>query len=467
MLQLEDVAPIVDQIECEVVLEPLNQFVRFDRVAGTIRDQRFYAFTHLDSIQTDNQIEPLIISDWGLNFGIIEFRTNEKGVPLHIPGLMEEEDEGWFIVKGQESVTHFQISGPSEHPLARGTILANNTPFTFPFIFDEETSPEPSLSEEILESIRWDVDLFPQNDVHYVKQLPGLIDNVWINAFIDPQISQLKFSGIISDETFRAEGLVQSTRGNIEYLDLNFRVDKFAAEFDKSDIFPIVYGKASTTISDSSGFPSNIYLTLFVYDKDNKIELERGRWSDDIRFKLSSDNPTIGSNEAQILAALGYSFDKINRDEVAQVFGNSTDHLLFRPLFRPVERKLERTLGLDVIRFRSHFARNMMDVLNGKDETLDSGSNLYHDIDYRYFLFRSTQVMVGKFLSNNLYFLYSGQLDAGRLKYQEPGIGLRHSIDLEYRILPNLLLELQYNYDSLLLSKREDKRIQLKHSFVF
>jgi len=103
------------------------------------------------------------------------------------------------------------------------------------------------------------------------------------------------------------------------------------------------------------------------------------------------------------------------------------------------------------------------------------GNSLYnynadpnYDIDYRYFLFRSTQVMVGKFLSNNLYFLYSGQLEAGRnLQYQERGIGIRHSFDLEYRILPNLLLELQYNYDSLLLSNREDKRIQLKHSFVF
>ena len=356
--------------------------------------------------------------------------------------------------------------------MARGKILTFDASFTFPFIVDDEESIELSITEKILYSMIWDVNFIPVSDIHYVKNVPGIIDNVWIDLNIDPKISYLNFSGKIEDDSFRAEGIVQSTRGSIELLDLDFKVEKFAAEFDRSDIFPLVYGKARTTVSDSTGFPSTIYLTLYVHNPETKLELERGRWNEDIRFKLSSDNPNIGTNEVQILAALGYSFDNINSAEVLGTLGTSTDHLIIRPLFRPVERKLERTLKLDVIRFKSHFARNVMDVLNPRSNS--SGGLFYYsstpnyNIDPRYLLFRSTQVVLGKYLSNNLYFLYSGQIDAGRYQqYQQNGLGLRHSLDLEYRILPNLLLELQYNYDSLLLQQKQDKRIQIRHSFNF
>ena len=200
---------------------------------------------------------------------------------------------------------------------------------------------------------------------------------------------------------------------------------------------------------------------MYLYDPETKQELEKGRWDEDVRFRLSSDNPNIvGSNEIQVLASLGYSVQSFP-DKAKDVIGISTDNLIFRPLFRPVERKLEQTLGLDVIRFRSSFAKNII-FLN---------SNAYSKIDTRhrrYLLFRSTQLTVGKYLSKNVFLLYSGQLEVGLDPiYQRDGLGLRHSLDLEYRIYPNLLLELQYNYDRLLLTERDDKRIQIRHFFEF
>ena len=74
----------------------------------------------------------------------------------------------------------------------------------------------------------------------------------------------------------------------------------------------------------------------------------------------------------------------------------------------------------------------------------------------------------GKYLTENVYLVYSGQLEVGLDPiYQRDGLGLKHSLDLEYRIYPNLLLELQYNYDRLLLTERDDKRIQIRHFFAF
>ncbi len=393
-----------------------------------------------------------------MNFGFLNMKTDKDGVPLHIPGMMEKGEIGWFVLKGKDDEEYFLVTGPAENPYVRGEILVRNAAFTYPFVETEsETPQQPGLVEKILESLLWDVHIVPMKDVRFVKKIPGLIDNIWINAMIDPEVSELNLTGIIADESFRIVGKIKSTRGTIEYLDLNFTVEEFGAEFDRSSIYPIVYGRARTTITDSLGFPSNIYLTLYAYDRETKQELERGRWSDDIRFKLSSDNPLIGTNEGQVLAALGYSVGTI-RSKATDVIGISTEHLLFRPLFRPFERKLERMLGLDLVRIRSRFARNVMDL------------NAYLDtqIDPRYLIFSSTQVIIGKYLTDNLYVVYSGTLEAGLdPKYQEKGVGFKHAIDLEYRVSPNLLLELQYSYDSLLLLQKEDKRIQVRHSFVF
>jgi hypothetical protein len=458
-LELEDVARKVDHIEIEARLEPMQQFLHFEKVTGYVQKRRFEAMNFLDSLGIPKGAPPLVIESWGLNFGYIRIKTEKKGVPLHIPGLMEKGEIGFFRLKGQGRDENFLITGPAEQPYARGEIYVENASITFPFVETEKSSAEADtgLVEKILMSMLWDVKVIPGKDVRYVKQLPGLIDKVWINAQIDPEVSELYLTGVIQDETFRILGNVRSTRGTIEYLDLNFSVEEFGAEFDRSSIYPIVYGRARTTITDTLGFPSNIYLTLYVYDRESKQELERGRWSEDLRFRLSSDNPLIGTTEGQILAALGYSVQTI-RTRAADLIGIGTEHLLFRPLFRPFERKLERLLGLDMVRIRSRFARNVMDI----------NALLEAQIDPRYLIFRSTQIMIGKYLTDNLYLAYSGMLEAGLdPKYQEKGIGFKHSFDLEYRISPNLLLELQYNYDSLLLLQKEDKRIQLRHSFVF
>ena len=459
-LELETVAKQIDQIRGEVTLEAENQFLHFRDFTAKINGSPVQIATYWGKVPAPGSWDPLFIQSWGLNFGIIGIESIGKDVRLHIPGLMKPHEEGCFGFKGRAPQEKFYIAGPAENPVVRGRIYLHDARITYPFLKVKtaaESSKKPSTIESILTSLNWDVEVIPEKNVHYVKRIPGLLDNVLVNLAIDTQVSRLKFSGIIADNSFRIEGTIESTRGNIEYLDLDFSVEKFGAEFDRSDIYPVVYGRARTTITDSTGFPYNIFLTLYTYDKRTHEEYERGRWGEDMRFRLSSDNPNIGSNEGQILAALGYSIESL-RNRTADLLATSTDNLLFRPLFRPLERRLERKLGLDVIRVRSRFARNLLDWKHYSDIQFDP----------RYLIFRKTEVILGKYLSNNLYLLYSGQLEAGLdPRYQEKGIGLKHTFDLEYRISPTLLLQVQYNYDSLLLLQKEDTRIQIRHSFVF
>ncbi len=471
-MDFQDVLPPARKLAGHVRLEPQGQFVHITNLTGTLAGEPIVLKSFGKDLKSRRPLEPLVIHSWGLNFGVIGLKTSQKGIPIHIPGMMEKGEKVWVTAKGKAPGEYFYLAGTSEHPTLRGFAYIRDGNITYPFDEgkkkSEKKNKKPDFITDVLNRMVWDITVLPQRNVHYVKTIAGLLDKVWINAIVTSPENGLHFSGTISDQTFRIVGKVESTRGTIEYLDLNFSVEKFGAEFDRSQILPVVYGRARTTVTDSTGFPYNIYLTLYTLDPITKIEQERGRWGK-IRFRLSTDNPNIGTSEGQILTALGYyslGYSTKNnaklRSMATDVIGISADRLLLRPLFRPVERRLESALHVDMVNIRSRFAQNMIELNYNRD--------IYYSrqIDPRYLIFRSTQITIGKYLKNNLFLLYSGEIEAGLdPRYQEKGVGLKHTFDLEYRIKPNLLLELQYNYDSLLLLHKQDLRLQVRHSFMF
>jgi hypothetical protein len=220
------------------------------------------------------------------------------------------------------------------------------------------------------------------------------------------------------------------------------------------------------------GIPVNIYLTLtqntnddgsitknenesVTQNEDDRFLAGKIRW-DNIRFQLSSDNPTIGYTESELLASLGYSTENL-KERATDLIGISTDNLLFRPLLRPFERQLEHAFNLDMVRVSSRFTRNLIEMNLWNEDYMQPYSKLY--------LLRSTKLTVGKYLADRLFLMYTGQLESGiNYRYHGEGLGLKHTLGLEYRINPSLQLEMEYNYNSFLL-QREDKRIFLRHSF--
>ena len=471
-MDFQDVLPPARDLAGHAQLEPNGQFVHITDITGKLAGEPVVIKSFGRDLKSHRQLDPLIIHSWGLNFGVIGLETGQKGIPVHIPGMMEKGEKVWVVAKGKTPDEYFYLAGTSDHPTIRGLAYIRDGNITYPFEEGkkkpEKKNAKPDFITDVLNRMVWDLTVVPQKNVHYVKTIAGLFDKVWINAIVRSPENGLNLSGTISDQTFRIVGKLESTRGTIEYLDLNFSVVKFGADFDQSQILPVVYGRARTTVTDSTGFPYNIYLTLYTVDPVTKIEQERGRWGK-IHFRLSTDNPNIGTSEGQILTALGYyslGYSSKNnaklRSMATDVIGISADRLLLRPLFRPVERRLETALHVDMVSIRSRFAQNMIELNYNRD--------IYYSrqIDPRYLIFRSTQLTIGKYLKNNLFLLYSGEIEAGLdPRYQEKGVGLKHTFDLEYRIKPNLLLELQYNYDSLLLLHKQDLRLQVRHSFMF
>ncbi len=470
-LRLGSVAPEIKEISLSLELES-DGFIHVKNLSGKIRRREFvFRNQRLPSEPINDKFKPFEIPFLGLNLGIFTIETSPKGIPLHIPGLMEKGEYGQFIFLGKNKNEKFFIAGPAWQPYVRGKLILQNTNFTFPFIFDENAKKAAdNLVVRVLRSIYWDVLALTGKDLHYQRQIPSGLDNVYLDLIIDAGVGGLQFTGRIEDNTLGVTGLLESSRGNVEYLNLNFQIVKAGAEFDmespaegsvkldRSLLLPIVYGEARTTVIDSTGFPYYIYLTLLTRDRETGQTQKRGRLSEMV-FQLSSENQQLGGTEGEILASLGYSTEKI-KEMATDLIGISADNLLFRPLFRPFERELERRLGLDMVRFSSRFTRNLIEM-NVNDER-------NFQVDSKLFLLRSTKVMIGKYLLNQIFLTYSGQLEAGLdYRYQHEGFGLSHKFGLEYRISPSLLLQMEYDYNSLLLYRREDKRILLRHSFPF
>ncbi len=298
-----------------------------------------------------------------------------------------------------------------------------------------------------------------------MKTLPGALDKVYVDLLIDDQYGGLDFSGQLADSSFRIQGEARCATGHVEYLDMDFRVEEAGVQFDRNTIIPVVYGRGVTTVSDSTGIPSQVIITLQTVDEtmDNqpvddlvRQEKARGRF-DEIRFKVTTDNPNLGTTEAQILASLGYSTETLQTKAVDAI-GISTENLIFRPLYRPMERKLEQLFGLDYVRFSSRFTRNLL--------ALNMSNN--YELSSRLALLRSTRLILGKYLADRFFLQYTAQVEAGiYYRYKQKGVGLHHVLGLEYRINPQILLELEYDYDSLMLYNRDDKRVVLRHWFPF
>jgi len=319
------------------------------------------------------------------------------------------------------------------------------------FPFDEEGEGN-EIIENIINNINWDVYATSEKDTRYVRQFNT---GVYVNMEVDQENSYLQFNGILKDSTFTIEGKVESTRGEIEYFDLNFRVEKMGAEFNQSSLYPICYGKAWTVLRDSSNVPTDVYLTLYTVDDVTREEVTKGRW-DRINIKLSSEYPGYEETQADLMEQLGYSVETID-DQARKAVGSSTDNFLFRPILRPIERQLERKLQLDVVRFSYSIAQNFLD-------TSFSNEQLNSSLAY----LRSSRLILGKYLTDDVYLLYRGELKAG-IDYQftDKGIGLQHIVGLEYRLTPKWLLQMEYDYNTLFETQKDDKKIWLRHSFPF
>ncbi len=476
-LWMKNVARHVSNISGVIEKKSNSNQVNFINLSGEAGGEVLTINTVRDVKLTDGRkLQPWYVKNFDLDFGVLKLTTTGHGVRLHIPGLMVENDEGRLYLTGINNQESFYFAGPLKHPLVHGKVVLYDTRLTFPFLSQGQPVKKDNSVVNFLENIDWDVLTVSGEDVLYFREIPAYIDNVNTELYIDESSPGLHFSGILNEGTFNVSGKISSSRGRLEYLDQTFRVDFFQAEFTQNSPYPIISGQAWTTIRDSIGaIPKTIYLKLYAIDKETHQEKQQGSW-EDFKFKLVSADPQIGESQELVLADLGFSVGNI-ADKVTSVGGAVTEKYLFRPLFRPLERAIERNLGIDMVRFNSNIARNLFysSIGFGKNSFNRSTPliNPFNTQTPYLFLMQSSEITLGKYLTQNLFFTYTGQL-VSFYDQSRPSFDINHSFGLEYRFLRNILLEIEYDrelmgYYKIQNQKQylEDIKIRLRHSFTF
>ncbi len=475
-LWLADVAGHVKDISTHIVLKEGSGKVDIKHFTAYVDENylKIHTVRHLPVVD-GRKLKHWNFKGLGLDFGILALETSGEGVDIHLPGLMYENETGNIFLRGRGDQPYFYFAGPIKYPTVFGEVIVNNSKVTFPFIAGEHGKTRknnPVL--EFLANMEWDILVRAGKDVRYRRDIPAYIDNVRAELTVDEGSPGLDFTGIIKKGTFRPQGSLVSSRGRLEYLDLNFKVDRFNISFNRNERMPVVGGRAWTTIRDSVGaIPKTIYLQLYAVDPQTGNERSQGNW-EDFKFKLVSADPTIGETQEQVMAYLGYSAENI-RQKATTVGGAITERYLIRPLLRPLEKALENNLGIDLVRFNSNIARNLFYSSVGRQVGGNKNSiinPLYSGTSYLY-LMSSSEVTLGKYLSENLYLSYTGQL-VSVYDNTETGFDFNHSIGLEYRFFRNMLIEFEWDRELMsyynFANQRqylEDFKIRFRHSFTF
>jgi hypothetical protein len=451
-LELSSVTDRIEKIRVEAVLAEEDGFLQIQKCTGQIRGGSFWLTN--SRVTGEPGLESFRIENLGLQFGVFRLATSARGVPLHIPGLMASGEKGWLAFSGFGKGEPFLIAGSKESPLVSGMISVSDNQLTYPFLSFSEGSDDTAL-DRLLDRLRWDVLVVPRKDVHYVRDMESPVGNVYVDLKLQDALGGIHLQGNLGDDSFTVWGNLVSSEGAIDALDRYFRPERIEFDYPKGGS-PIFSGRAYTVISDSTGIPSTVWLNLVSIDQVTGLEEKQGPWGR-VKFRFSSDNPNLGRNEADLLAAIGYSEGDI-KNRAYDAIGMQVENRLFRPILRPLEKGMRRYLGFDMVKFSSMFSRNLFEIQNTQMATFDPK-----------WLLRSSKLTLGKSFGSGFMVFYSGEVQNG-YGYRFPmiGLGLRHSIALEYAIRPELMLEMEYTYDNqLMYERREDKRIWLRHVFPF
>lgn len=454
-MELTSFVKKIKALRCKAELQEGDRFVQISDFSGEVDGGKFMLANTSENANA-RDLPPLDVEEMGIHFGHLQLETDEKGIRMYLPGLMEKGESGWLLFKGKDPGKPFIFTGPASFPTFRGTLNLRDIRVTYPFLSLDEDSGTNKIVE-FLRRIHWDLRIVPQKEAHYVRNIGSPLGNIYADFQLQEGIGELNLEGIVQEGDFQVWGHLVSSEGHIDVLDHYFRPERITFDYPKGADEPIIAGRAYTTITDSMGMPSTVWLNMIATDDVTGMQKEGGPWKK-IQFRFSSDNPNLGRTEADLLEAMGYSEAKF-KDRAYDALGMSVENLVFRPIFRPIERGIRRHLGLDVVRVYSMFTRNIVQI-----QTMDGFS-----FDPK-FLFRSTRLTLGKYLAPRLFLIYAGQVQSDGIgfHYLTHGIGFRHALSLEYTIRPDLYLQMEYIYDSQLLSdRREDKRIWIRHIFPF
>ncbi|MDR0977444.1 MAG: translocation/assembly module TamB [Endomicrobium sp.] len=364
------------------------------------------------------------------NFDIRAFTEGKSGIPISVPQLPILKFMGvGSVIKDRsfgEPSFDIKISGTPEKPLISGYAVLENTIFSFPgnkngdsgFIFPAGTE--------------FNLDLRAGNNTEF--------ENSIVSALIS---GTLNISGSLGD--LKSNGVIESTSGRLDCLGIEFNIVNAKMEvIDDNQIY--LTGEAETTVSSNNETePETMKLII------KRCKLSDISTSDTVTFS-SKDDPNMDAQKA-LTKVMGIKQDNETNFSAFELLPDlATKQRILRffnqsfsaPLTKSLLRKVKIADNFKV----SYFAKD--NAVPGKNS-----SGIVN-------LLYGTRYTMEKNLSRDILLGYS--LAFAELNKK---LDLRHSVELSYRLAPNLFLRGNYEFNDEDGSREYDRSIVLQHQFKF
>jgi len=452
---------------------------------GTIHVDAGEDYLQLDMLGQDDprvaDLNPLIIPKPRIDLGVFYLSTSEHGVDVRLPGFMKPEWLGRMTF-GTGEFDAITISGfDSTRLRIAGEADVSEGRFTFPFLSygGGQMRPVTKWLVDRLYEAWWDLDISIGSGTHYDVEITGFrdsdlftkfgknpilatvaeyFDHISLDAIVTPTETPLVMEGAIVDSTLRLYGRIAGSTGTADYLDQTFWVDRLAAEFDGTDIFPIISGTGATYGVDSVGRTVPVRLTIYEIDPETNTRVPFGRF-EDVTYVLEADGYP---DQEQVLGLLGYDLTNMKQGKAEQLLTRTAFTAAKRIWLDPISRKLERATKLDQISLTpgggaspSVFRQQREAVLR---DTLQSEGVVK--------FLTGSNVTVGKYVTRDVFVTYTGELAEAAGEIEGGRLGLVHYWNLQYRVVPvspDFVLDFAVEYDE--ASRRRDESVAVTYSF--
>ncbi len=453
--------------------------------SGMIQVDADEDFIRLDMLRAGDprvaSLAPLVIPKPRIELGVFYLTSSVDGVNVRLPGFMKPDWLGRLTFGSGEFAALTISAYDSTRLRIAGEADVRDARFTFPFLSygGGRMRPVTKWLVDRLYEAWWDIDISMGSGSHYDVEITGFrdselftrmgnnpilatlaeyVDHISLDAVVTPTETPLVMEGAIVDSSLRLYGKLGGSSGTADYLDQTFWVQKLVAEFDGTDIFPIISGTAETYGVDSVGRTVPVHLTIYEIDPETNTRTPFGRF-EDVTYVLEADGYP---DQEQVLGLLGYDFTNMPEGKAQQLLTRTAFTAAKRIWLDPISRKLERATRLDQISLApgggaspSIFRQQREAVLR---DTLESSGVV------RYLT--GSNVTVGKYFTRDLFVTYTGELAEAAGEIEGGRLGLVHYWNLQYRVVPvspDFVLDFAVEYDE--ASRRRDESVAVTYSF--
>lgn len=401
-----------------------------------------------------------------VDLGVIQVFTEEGGVPLFIPGFLENRkgNVGWIEVAGKDSIREFTLSGtPPDDFLITGTLKLRKAEITFPLLEDVEWpsdfDPFPFIGFDL------DVEAADRSVTYFyrVGDMKKRRSIKMVECILDPSMS-IGVRGRDQDGDFRIVGGIRSYKGFLFYgkmFDQNFEMgldfSSGKTEDELYDNLPIIWGSAET-YADTNRFDRSQVVIMTKDPKDGTLQ-RRGRFTELVIVPADgvTENGVQDEQSADFYRNTGKNM--ANLEGAGNTLTGIGDRYVNSYVFNYWGRQMARHMGLDMIRLETSMMSNAFNSLY--EHQLDSSMA----INWSHLALANTGITVGKYVAGDQLLLKMRT----QLTPLDTLLIPEYKVGFEYQPLRYLWMDLNYgikhDYTTNSVEMNPEVRLQLRMPF--